>query len=169
MLESKLIQQLQRNKEVFSSLLSTINPDMIHWRPAENKWSLLEIVCHLYDEEREDFRARIQSCFDRPEQAFVPIDPQGWVESRNYADQDYQTKVQAFLAEREHSIVWLQQLTEPNWVLGIDHQHFGRMSATMLLHNWLAHDYLHIRQIVRYHFMFLQSNADVSLEYAGVW
>ena len=51
-----LITQLENNQDIFKSLLSGISEEMIQWNPTENKWSLLEIVCHLYDEERQDLQ-----------------------------------------------------------------------------------------------------------------
>jgi hypothetical protein len=43
------------------------------------------------------------------------------------------------------------------------------MSARLFLHNWLAHDYLHIRQINRLKFAYLKAHSDISLDYAGAW
>ena len=35
--------------------------------------------------------------------------------------------------------------------------------------NWLAHDYLHIRQIIRLKFAYLQQLSKEDLSYAGNW
>ncbi len=169
MTHSDIIDQLSKNKSVFAALFSTVSDDLIRWRPQPDKWSLLEIVCHLYDEEREDFRARIRHLFDAPETAFKPIDPQGWVTSRNYSDQDFHERLNSFLTEREASIEWLQELKDPAWSNGYNHESFGRMTANMLLSNWLAHDYLHIRQVARYHFQYLDIESSEGLHYAGPW
>lgn len=56
----KVTEQLQKNKFVFQSLLEDVQPELITWRPRPDKWCLLEIVCHLYDEEQLDFRYRAQ-------------------------------------------------------------------------------------------------------------
>ena len=71
--------------------------------------------------------------------------------------------------ERNKSIRCLSQLKEPDWNLYRDHKYFGKMSARMVLHNWLAHDYIHIRQINRYRYQMLERNSEDSLEYAGNW
>ena len=39
----------------------------------------------------------------------------------------------------------------------------------MMLTNWLAHDYLHIRQIIKLKFDFLKDQSDEHLSYAGEW
>jgi hypothetical protein len=45
----------------------------------------------------------------------------------------------------------------------------GRLSAGTFLSNWLAHDYLHIRQIIRLKYQYLQRQTRESLDYAGAW
>jgi hypothetical protein len=39
----------------------------------------------------------------------------------------------------------------------------------MFLHNWLAHDYLHIRQIIRIKYDYLKKTSGEILLYAGEW
>ena len=50
---SIVISELSRNREVFKELLSGLQEDVYLWKPMPNKWCLLEVVCHLFDEERE--------------------------------------------------------------------------------------------------------------------
>ena len=169
MTSNHIIAQLEKNKKTFEALLSDLPEAMVRWRPASDKWSMLEIVCHLYDEEREDFGARVRRLLDEPGTPFTPIDPQGWVAARNYAAQDYHQRLNDFLTARSDSIKWLNQLQNPQWNNSYDHPNFGKMTAGMVLANWLAHDYLHIRQIIRYHFQFLDTNCGESLDYAGGW
>ena len=76
---TKIIQELSRNRNVFESLLSGIEEEEYLWRPMHEKWCLLEIVCHLYDEEREDFRRRTRLVLENPTEPLPPIDPVGWV------------------------------------------------------------------------------------------
>ncbi len=161
--------QLERNGQIFFALLHDADPALYTWRPDPVKWSLLEILSHLVDEEKEDFRLRIQHIFSAPETAFPSIDPEGWVKSRQYSSNVYEDKLMELVNERKVSIKYLKNLGDVDWSLGYDHPHFGRMNADMLLSNWLAHDYLHIRQITRYHFEFLKANSAVKLDYAGRW
>jgi uncharacterized protein YutE (UPF0331/DUF86 family) len=43
------------------------------------------------------------------------------------------------------------------------------LSAKMIFKNWLAHDYLHIRQIIRLKFEYLKGFTGENLSYAGDW
>lgn len=160
--------ELERNREVFSRLLGGKRPAAYSWRPAPGKWNLLEIVCHLYDEEREDFRTRVQHALESRDTP-PPIDPVGWVTSRNYAAQDYEVKLAAFLNERTASIAWLQSLQSPRWDSTYRHPQLGPQTARMFLACWLAHDHLHLRQIVRLEYERLKDESGEDLGYAGAW
>lgn len=165
-----IINQLEANHKTFEGLLHASSKEEITWRPEEGKWCLLEIACHLFDEEREDFRARVKHALETPDEKLSPIDPVGWVTARSYMSKDYETVVRDFLNERAQSVQWLRSLQNPNWKSFHNHPKFGPMSAQMFLANWLAHDYLHIRQIMRTRYHFLKQDAgNVPLGYAGEW
>jgi hypothetical protein len=166
---NKITKELERNKTVFKELLSNSTKEEYLWKPSQNKWCLLEIVCHLHDEEIEDFRARVHSVLDNPESSLTPIDPFSWVAERKYFEQDYNTKVDSFIKEREKSIKGLLQLKAPNWDNTYQHPQLGPLSAKLFLSNWLAHDYLHIRQILKVKFDYLKYHSGENLNYAGKW
>ena len=164
-----IFDQLEINKSLFENLFSGISDDLILFQPGDGKWCLLEIVCHLLDEEREDFRARLQHVLNSPEAPLPSIDPQTWVKSRDYIHQDFQIVLANFLEERKHSVDWLRSLENPDWNRYYQHPKFGPMSAKLFLSNWLAHDFLHIRQILFTKHVFLGKMTGENLKYAGEW
>lgn len=164
-----IISQLDKSRSLFRELLEVHDHHFITYRPSEQKWCLLEIVCHLADEEREDFRNRVDSALHRSHEEWPSIDPAGWVTQRNYMGQDYFEKVSEFLHEREKSVHWLKSLNEPVWDSFYDHPKLGRMTAYYLLNNWLAHDYLHIKQIIKLRFDYLRDICGLDSNYAGEW
>lgn len=130
---------------------------------------MLEILCHLKDEETDDFRARLGHILDNPGQPLPPTDPEGWITARAYAAQDYEKKLESFLNERYASIQWLQALESPRWDNAYEHPKAGPVTAKMILYNWVAHDLHHIRQInALQHAYLLQTSGD-PLRYAGAW
>ena len=161
--------ELEKNRSVFLGLFTGLTAEEYLWRPLPQKWCLLEILCHLYDEEREDFRARVRHVLERPEAPLAPIRPVEWVSERRYMDQDYEKVLRGFLHERDQSLDWLRSLEYPGWDNVHKHPKLGRMTAGKFLVNWLAHDYLHIRQIVRLKYDFLKQASGESLDYAGTW
>jgi hypothetical protein len=166
---SEIIHKLSDNLAFFDDLLNINDHSEITWKETPERWSILEIVCHLYDEEREDFRARIKHVFETPELPLPPIDPAGWVTSRGYMQWNYQDTLGKFSEERKNSVRWLQSLNNPQWKNVHHHPKFGAMSAEMFLANWLAHDYLHFRQIIKIKFDYLKHTSGETLKYAGAW
>jgi hypothetical protein len=80
----RLIQSLERFGGVLNAAVAGLSNDDTRWRPAEGAWSILEIVCHLADEEVEDFRARLRSTLEDPARPWAPIDPVGAAITRRY-------------------------------------------------------------------------------------
>jgi hypothetical protein len=166
---NKIMTELQRNCAVFGQLLENVDEPEIKWSQEPEKWCLLEIVCHLHDEEIEDFRTRVKCVLEDPEKPPPSFDPLTWVEERNYKGQNYNEVLRKFLTERENSVKWLRSLKDPNWKNTYQHPKLGPMSAELFLTNWLAHDFLHIRQIIRLKYDYLKSMTGINLGYAGNW
>ena len=164
-----IILELRRNREVFKGLLFGLTDKEYLWKPLPEKWNALEIICHLYDEEREDFRARTRHVLEKPKEQLPSIDPKGWVQERQYSQHDFSETLDKFLKERQQSIEWLNSLQSPKWENAYEHPKFGPMTAKMFLSNWLAHDYLHFRQILNLKFKYLQQQTGETLSYAGNW
>ena len=163
------IDQLSRHGEVFRALLSALTPTEITFQPAPGKWSPLEVVCHLHDEEREDFRARLRSTLETPAEPWPTIDPAAWVTERKYMEQDFHAVLSKFLQERERSLSWLRGLADAQWDNYYLHPKVGPVSCELLLTNWVAHDLHHIRQLVNLRYGYLHSISTVPLDYAGTW
>lgn len=164
-----LIDQLERHSAVFRALFSGLTPEEIHWRPAPEKWCALEIVCHLHDEEREDFRARLSHVLETPDAPMPKIDPQAWMTEGKYLGQDFEAVVERFLQERSKSVMWLHSLIDAPWSNAYLHPKVGPVSCDLLLTNWVAHDLHHIRQLNNLRYDHLKANSTVPLDYAGVW
>lgn len=161
--------RLAEDVKVFESLLSSVGREQARWKPAPEKWSIVEVVNHLYDEEREDFRARLRMLLTRPDQRWPPIDPQRWAVEREYIKRDLGESLRNFLRERADSLAWLRSLDAPDWQVTYEHTQ-GPFTAGDLLASWLAHDFLHIRQITRLHWEYVSLlAAPHSSAYAGPW
>jgi len=160
--------ELSRNATTFKDLLAGLPEATYRWRPEPNNWCLLEIVCHLYDEEREDFRARAQHILEAPDEPLTKIDPETWVKSRKYIAQDYEETLNKFQEERSASIAWLKSLRDPKWDNVYKHP-IVDLTPKLLLTNWVAHDYLHIRQILKLKFEYLKQETGENLGYVGEW
>ncbi len=75
----KLYQELTQSTEMIRALLAGISQEEAQVKPNADSWSILEVVCHLYDEEREDFREHLDFILHRQNEEWHTIDPQDWV------------------------------------------------------------------------------------------
>ena len=163
-----LIQRLAANREIFQALVRGLTAEQSHWRPASDKWSMVEVINHLLDEEKDDFRRRLDLTLHSPDVPWPPIDPVGWARDREYNRRELKPSVDAFLSERERSLIWLESLVSPDWTAYRTHPAAGTLSAGDLLAAWVAHDFLHQRQISRLHWAYVAHlAAPYSVRYAG--
>jgi len=164
-----IINQLAQNQSVFENLFLDQTQEAYLWRPYPEHWCLLEIACHLYDEELEDFRLRLKIVLETPGVMPPPIDPEGWVKERKYVERNYEIMIHKFLDERTKSLEWLRALENPQWDNAHQHPVFGKADGHHYLTNWLAHDYLHIRQITRLKYNYVKALTGRDINYAGKW
>jgi hypothetical protein len=164
-----IIQQLIDNAEKIRTLVQGLSPEQARWKPAEDAWSILEVLGHLVDEERLDFRVRLDITLHRPAEPWPAIDPQGWVQAHHYNQGDLHETLDRFLAAREDAVQWLRGLSSPNWE-AIYAAPFGPIKAGDLLAAWVGHDLLHMRQLVELLWSYLMREAaPYRVEYAGEW
>lgn len=166
---SILYQELQNSTEVIRALLSGVAPEAARLKPGVESWSILEVVCHLYDEEREDFREHLDFILHRQNEAWHVIDTEGWVTERKYNQQNLAEIKEKFFAEREKSLAWLKGLRNPDWEKTYTTP-YRTISAGEMFACWTAHDNLHIRQLVELRRVRLENiTQPYNLEYAGLW
>lgn len=163
------IRQMEQTAAAVQALTMAVSPEQARWKPDAESWSILEVVNHLYDEEQEDFRVRLDILLHHPGDPWPPIDPQGWVTDRRYNERDLHESLENFLQERMASIDWLNGLEEPDFSSFVESR-FGRMAAGDMLAAWASHDLLHIRQLCELHYAYrTRAVAPYSPEYAGEW
>jgi hypothetical protein len=161
--------QMEQHAEAVRILVHGLSDEWARWKPDPESWSILEVVCHLCDEERLDFRPRLDITLHRPDETWAPIDPQGWVTQREYNRRDLAQMAEEFLAERGKSIAWLKALSAPDWNASYQAP-FGEIRAGDLLASWAAHDLLHLRQLVELHWAGqLEMAQPFGVRYAGDW
>jgi hypothetical protein len=151
-MDNKIIsRRLYQNISVFENLIAGVDHIQAKWKPAPEKWSVLEVINHLYDEERDDFRMRLDLILHHADKDWPPIDPQNWVTDRSYNQRDLDESFKNFTEERAKSVDWLNHLQQPDWAKSYTHPKIGEMRAGDMLAAWLSHDYRHMRQLVNLH------------------
>ena len=120
-------------------------------------------------EERLDFRSHLGYLFQKSQGLWPEINPKNWDKEKVDGQNSLEQIILDFKAERETSIAWLNALHNPDWEATASFE-WGSLSAGDLLASWLAHDLLHLRQLVA---LLYQVTANESqpfdVDYAGKW
>lgn len=161
----EITRQLNADAEAIQALLHTVSEEQGQWKPGAEIWSLKEVITHMYNEERIDFRKHLREMFSNP--------PAGWGTSRPEELTEVATcreALEGFLSERKDSIAWLKTLQSPDWDLQREAPWGRAISAGEVLVSWVEHDFLHLRQMIEVLYAWnAKEAAPYSVEYAGRW
>ena len=137
---------LARLAPILRSLLDGLDVRLWRERPVADEWSPLEIVCHLRDEEAEDFGARVRAVVDGKER-FTPIDPVRWAVDRRYHDDDPASALAALASRRAGNLDFLATVAPDRLRGTVTQPGTGTLSGLDLLAAWVTHDRLHLAQL----------------------
>ena len=161
--------QLEHQGKAIGALTEGLTQDQARWKPGAESWSVLEVLNHLVDEEVMDFRGHLAHILHSPDDDWPEIDPQGWVTEKQYNERDLHLTRANFQKEREKSIIWLGTLENIDWKAGVEFS-WGTLTAGDMLSSWLAHDLLHLRQLVELRYaLTMKACQPYGVEYAGEW
>lgn len=164
------IAALEMNPAAIATLARAMPADGVRWRPEPDDWSALEVINHLADEEREDFRTRLAFVLDPRGETPPPNHPAAWVIERGYNGRDFDESLARFVGERRQSLAWLRGLATPDWSRAWESSAGYALRAGDLLASWAAHDLLHLRQLVALQYLYrAQQAAPYRVAYAGDW
>jgi hypothetical protein len=91
------------------------------------------------------------------------------VTERRYNQQDPEATLREFLSQREASLAWLRALDSPDWEVTYEAP-FGLIATGDLFAAWVAHDLLHMRQLVGLHWAYTTAQLEpYRTTYAGAW
>lgn len=167
--EVYLKRQLALNRDRVASLARGISGVQAAWRPDEESWSILEVICHLADEEEFDFPVRLQMILENSDKEMPPIDPAGWITAHKYNDKDLFEMLNRYVDLRNEALSWLDSLENPDWDTKFEAP-FGDITAGDMFVSWVGHDLLHLRQLIELQRFYLGEQAKpYSMAYAGDW
>jgi hypothetical protein len=127
------------------NLMQGFDVDVLRERESPDRWSPLEILAHLRDEEIEDFRKRAHAALEG-EPLELNLDPQGWVTARRYNEMDPGAVYLDFARERAASCQWLETLRVEDFSKAVEHPKIGTLRAGDFIAAWRMHDLVHMRQ-----------------------
>jgi hypothetical protein len=139
--------ELARYPALLGSLLAGLDASTWRARPAPDEWAPVEIVCHLRDEEAEDFGARVRVILAGGDR-FEPIDPERWAVERQYREADPAAALLAFRRLRAENLALLADARAEDLGRAVAQPSGELLSGLDLVVAWVTHDRLHLHQIV---------------------
>jgi uncharacterized damage-inducible protein DinB len=158
----EIVRQLTGNAEAMRALVQTISDEQAGWKPNPETWSMKEVMEHVYNEERIDFRKHLKEMLSDP-----PL-PWGEFRREEYVSvEGCRQALEGFLIEREASVDWLMALESTDWDVA-SKTPFGPTGDVLV--SWVAHDFLHLRQMIELLYAWNEKQASpYSVRYAGGW
>ena len=115
-------------------------------RPAPGKWSVVEILAHLADDEIVT-GYRMRSILGAPGTPIAAFDQDKWAEAENYAKHDPKMSLRVFATVREANLALLKLLRAEQWKHFGVHAERGEESIERIAQMMAGHDINHLRQI----------------------
>jgi hypothetical protein len=136
---------LEATPAILRGLTSEISDEDARWKPADDRFSIAEVLSHLSHSEGHCYRARLDRFLaeDRPE--FEPDDAQMHLDV--YRNADAQEDFAHFEDQRETNVELLRGLPVAAGERKALHRSAGEITLSQMLHEWALHDIGHIRQI----------------------
>src|SRR5215831_516248 len=103
-----VIARLERFPAALEAIVAGLSDADWRRRPAEGKWSMLEVVNHLADEDPFDFRLRLSSLLEDPSRPWAKTDPAADVTTKRFNERDPAESLRRFKDERAKTVAWLR-------------------------------------------------------------
>jgi hypothetical protein len=103
MLQNAIIERLDQDISVIAGLVGCIEANQSRWKPTFEKWSILEVINHLADEEVENFKTRLDLTLHHPTQEWPAITPDTWAEDGAYNIRHHSESTERFVLARKAS------------------------------------------------------------------
>jgi hypothetical protein len=143
--ELPCVDLLEATPAILRGLMAEISEEDARWKPADDRFSIAEVLSHLAHSEGHCYRARLDRFLAEERPEFEPDDAQMHLDVyRNAnAEQDFGH----FEDQRETNVELLRGLPAGTVDRKALHRSAGEITLSHMLHEWALHDIGHIRQI----------------------
>ena len=136
---------LEATPAILRGLMAEISEDDARWKPADDRFSIAEVLSHLSHSEGHCYRARVDRFLAEDYPEFEPDDAQMYLDV--YRNADPEEDFGHFEDQRETNIELLRGLPAETGNRKALHRSAGEITLSQMLHEWALHDIGHIRQI----------------------
>jgi len=136
---------LEATPAILRGLMCEISGEDARWKPAEDRFSIAEVLSHLSHSEWHCYRDRLDRFLAEDMPEFEPDDAQMHLDV--YRNADPEEAFSHFEEHRETNIEFLRSLPAEAGNRRARHLTAGEITLSEMLHEWALHDLGHIRQV----------------------
>jgi hypothetical protein len=129
-------------------LIAGIPEEMLRRRPAPKKWSVVEIIAHMAEDELSS-SWRYRQMIEHDGAALSGFDQDQWARLGDYRSWNVREALEMFRLLREANLRMLNALPPDGWARTGVHAERGQLTVRELASHMAAHDMNHIEQIER--------------------
>ncbi len=146
-MEGKDFLGIQRDTPArLARLVDGVSVQHLGYRPAPDKWSIVEILAHLAEDELAT-SWRYRQMIEHDGETLHGFDQGLWARLGNYATWNVGEALELFRLLREANLRMLGTLLPEQWERSGNHVERGRLTVRELVRHMAAHDINHINQI----------------------
>jgi uncharacterized damage-inducible protein DinB len=139
--------QMQREAPTtIMTLIKDLSSEELARRPRDNKWSIVEILAHLAEDELTS-TWRYRQMIEHDGITLEGFDQDLWAELGRYSAWSASEALQMFRLLREANLRMLASLRPEQWERTGNHSERGKLTVRDLARHMAAHDINHIKQI----------------------
>jgi len=127
-----------------ASFVRTLGPERVEKKPAPEKWSAREIVCHLADCEVV-FAYRLRQALAQDHHVIQPFDQDKW--AATYAAYDAPAALAVFSSLRRWNISLIHGAPAEAFSKRLTHPERGEMTFKTVVETMGGHDLNHVKQL----------------------
>jgi hypothetical protein len=132
--------------ELLVAGLKQFPPEMWHFRPAPDFWTIHEIVVHITDSEANSY-IRGRRFIAEPDAQVMAYDEKRWAINLNYHQQSTEDALELFKWLRHNTYQLIRALPESVWSNTVYHPENGLMTMDDWLHIYERHIPDHLTQM----------------------
>lgn len=143
------LNELEKNPERVAATVSRLDEATLHYKPAPNKWSILEILAHLADVEIV-WGYRLRQALAEQNATFAPIDQDKWAQHLGYLEASPAECLAAYKTNRRANLRLLHGIMPADLDKGGFHPELNRVfTVAEIIQRLAQHDPNHLSQIER--------------------
>ncbi|HEY1207105.1 MAG: DinB family protein [Bryobacteraceae bacterium] len=147
-LHARLAARLRDQAHDIQRLTSGLDEETLSRRPTPEKWSLKELVAHLW-RVQEVFESRIEAMLTQTKPALASYDPAGDVQFEAKLSSAWEDLLAGFLGDREELAALLESLSPADWRHRGIHPEYRHYDVRLAVEYLACHEAHHIYQMLQ--------------------